>query len=215
MATIILLTEDGLRVGFWTDTLTLHHRVQLAATVREVEAFKQHVKVDLIVFDSLLLPAVTEEISALMSHGEKLLMLGENCSEQLQVLVMMQEISGYSEINVAPVLIHKTINAVLNNEIWVPRRLIPKVIHLLIQKNNNQPLTKNPMYRSLSCLTARELEVVDLVYQGYSTAKMAARLTISERTVKAHLGAVFSKLNVSGRVKLILMLNEVKTTAER
>jgi DNA-binding NarL/FixJ family response regulator len=214
MATIILLTEDGLRVGFWTDTLTLHHRVQLVATVREVEAFKQHVKVDLIVFDSLLLPTVTEEIGALMSHGEKLLMLGENCSEQLQVLVMMQEISGYSEINVAPVLIHKTINAVLNNEIWVPRRLIPKVIHLLVQKNNNQPLTKNPMYRSLSCLTARELEVVALVYQGHSTAKMAARLTISERTVKAHLGAVFSKLKVSGRVKLILMLNEVRTTTD-
>jgi DNA-binding CsgD family transcriptional regulator len=44
---------------------------------------------------------------------------------------------------------------------------------------------------------------------------MAARLTITERTVKSHLGTVFSKLKVSGRVKLILMLNEVKTTAER
>jgi len=92
MATIILLTEDGLRVGVWTDTLKQYHRVQLAARVREVEAFKQHVKVDLIVFDSLLLPIVTEEMSALMSDGTKLLMLGENCSEQLQVLVMMQEI---------------------------------------------------------------------------------------------------------------------------
>lgn len=53
-------------------------------------------------------------------------------------------------------------------------------------------------------LTDRELEVVRLVAAGRRNREVAAALDISERTVKAHLQAVFQKLGVRDRVALVM-----------
>jgi DNA-binding CsgD family transcriptional regulator len=45
-------------------------------------------------------------------------------------------------------------------------------------------------------LTDREKEVLELLAEGFSNAGIAARLFISERTVDAHLRAVFTKLDL-------------------
>jgi DNA-binding CsgD family transcriptional regulator len=51
-------------------------------------------------------------------------------------------------------------------------------------------------------LTSREHEVVTCVLEGMSTRAMAHRLGISERTVQAHLTAVFDKAGVRSRREL-------------
>jgi predicted ATPase/DNA-binding CsgD family transcriptional regulator len=48
-------------------------------------------------------------------------------------------------------------------------------------------------------LTARELEVLRLVAQGLSDAKIAERLVISYRTVTTHVSSIYTKLGVSSR----------------
>ena len=48
-------------------------------------------------------------------------------------------------------------------------------------------------------LTPREEEVLELVRQGLANKQIARRLGISERTVKAHLGAVFAAIGVPDR----------------
>jgi DNA-binding NarL/FixJ family response regulator len=53
-------------------------------------------------------------------------------------------------------------------------------------------------------LTAREREVLVLVRQGLANKQIARRLGISERTVKAHLTAVFARLVVSDRTQAAL-----------
>lgn len=54
-----------------------------------------------------------------------------------------------------------------------------------------------------SALTARELEVLRLVADGLSNAEIAARLLLSERTVKSHLVHVFTKLDVASRTAAV------------
>ena len=48
-------------------------------------------------------------------------------------------------------------------------------------------------------LTAREVEVLRLVAQGFSDRQVAERLVISPRTVNWHLTTIYSKLGVSSR----------------
>ncbi|KZE42921.1 response regulator [Microbacterium sp. T32] len=52
-------------------------------------------------------------------------------------------------------------------------------------------------------LSAREIEVLRLVARGASNADVAARLHITDATVKSHLAHIFSKLGVSSRTAAV------------
>jgi len=53
-------------------------------------------------------------------------------------------------------------------------------------------------------LSAREREIVALVAQGYKNKDIGEKLFIRQQTVKNHLGNIFHKLGVSGRLELAL-----------
>lgn len=59
----------------------------------------------------------------------------------------------------------------------------------------------------LEQLTEREREVVVHLREGKSNKQIARDMDISERTVKAHLTAIFGKLGVPDRVQLLLKLS--------
>ena len=59
----------------------------------------------------------------------------------------------------------------------------------------------------LAQLTEREREVVGHLREGKSNKQIARDMDISERTVKAHLTAIFGKLGVPDRVQLLLKLS--------
>jgi DNA-binding NarL/FixJ family response regulator len=50
-------------------------------------------------------------------------------------------------------------------------------------------------------LTARELEVLNLIAEGKINKEIAKELFISEKTVKNHVSNIFRKLNVSDRTQ--------------
>jgi len=52
-------------------------------------------------------------------------------------------------------------------------------------------------------LSAREVEVLRLVEEGFSNKEIAQRLVISEGTVKNHLSNILGKLNVKSRVRAV------------
>lgn len=52
-------------------------------------------------------------------------------------------------------------------------------------------------------LTARELEILELIAQGLSTREMAGRLFVSENTVKTHAGRVLAKLGARRRTEAV------------
>jgi non-specific serine/threonine protein kinase len=59
-----------------------------------------------------------------------------------------------------------------------------------------------------SLLTRREREIAELVASGLSNRDVATRLFISKRTVDAHVEHIFSKLEISSRVQLTVLLQE-------
>ncbi|HEV2405653.1 MAG TPA: response regulator transcription factor, partial [Ktedonobacterales bacterium] len=54
-----------------------------------------------------------------------------------------------------------------------------------------------------SHLTARELEVLEFVVQGFRNADIAARLYLSPKTVEHHISAILAKLGVGSRTEAI------------
>ena len=61
-------------------------------------------------------------------------------------------------------------------------------------------------------LTARELQVVNLVGEGCMNREIGARMHISEHTVKHHLSRVFDKTGTSSRVELALFAHHHSLT---
>ncbi len=59
-------------------------------------------------------------------------------------------------------------------------------------------------------LTQREMEVAILAANGASNSAIAGQCNISERTVKAHLSAVFMKLNITDRLQLALRVHGIR-----
>ena len=77
--------------------------------------------------------------------------------------------------------------------------LAPKVAARLLGQLRT-PATEKP--------TDRELEVLALVARGLTNRAIAARLHISEATVKTHLVHVFSKLGVDDRTAAVTVALE-------
>ena len=62
--------------------------------------------------------------------------------------------------------------------------------------------------RSLATLTKREREVAVAVGSGASNAEVAASLVMSEATVKAHVSRLLTKLEVSNRVQIAIVVHD-------
>jgi DNA-binding NarL/FixJ family response regulator len=54
-----------------------------------------------------------------------------------------------------------------------------------------------------NALTARELEIVELIARGFSNREVARTLFVSEATIKTHLVHVYSKLGVDNRAAAV------------
>ncbi|WP_344098874.1 response regulator transcription factor [Myceligenerans crystallogenes] len=61
----------------------------------------------------------------------------------------------------------------------------------------------DPSVRAL--LTRREAAVADLMAEGLANKEIAARLSVSEKTVKNHVNSLFAKLGVTSRSRAIVL----------
>lgn len=59
-----------------------------------------------------------------------------------------------------------------------------------------------------SGLTPREAELVELIAQGLDNAQIAARLELSDKTVRNHITSIFAKLQVDNRSRAIVLARE-------
>lgn len=98
-------------------------------------------------------------------------------------------------------LLLKAVECVHRGELWIDRSMMADVISGMrdggIEKTDPQRV-------KIASLTERECEVVALIGEGLKNKDIAARLFLSETTVRHHLTSIFSKLEVSDRLELVI-----------
>lgn len=111
--------------------------------------------------------------------------------------------NGYCHAYSDPELLGEVRMVIEHGGIWLGRDFLTRMIHA------TKPLVKNnanEQKRALSLLSDREREVALEAAKGLSNKEIAQVLNITERTVKAHLSAIFEKLDLRDRVQLALIL---------
>jgi DNA-binding NarL/FixJ family response regulator len=83
----------------------------------------------------------------------------------------------------------------------VTRRLISEFARL-------RPSQSAPGAAALGTLTPRETQVLRLVAEGLSNPEIAARLVVTEETVKTHVSRVLGKLGLRGRTQAVVTAYE-------
>jgi two-component system nitrate/nitrite response regulator NarL len=97
-------------------------------------------------------------------------------------------------------LLFECLRSVMAGHYWVGREAVLSLVEALA----NAPAPGVATPPKPFGLTQRELEVVQLVAEGYSNKDIAGRLAIREDTVKHHLSHAFDKTGTSSRVELAL-----------
>jgi DNA-binding NarL/FixJ family response regulator len=80
--------------------------------------------------------------------------------------------------------------------------LAPTITRMLIEDFCRGPAPGIPASDATVQLSERELGVVRLIAQGLSNAEMAARLYLSEATIKSHISPILTKLDLRDRVQV-------------
>jgi DNA-binding NarL/FixJ family response regulator len=81
---------------------------------------------------------------------------------------------------------------------WIETNSMSRALERLV-KNGSEPAGA-----ARDSLTPRELEIVRMVTSGLRNKEIADRLAITEGTVKVHLHTVYQKLQVDGRMELMI-----------
>ncbi len=79
--------------------------------------------------------------------------------------------------------------------------LSSRIIQNLFENDEKDAVPGAPAASSQVNLTPRETDILELVIEGKSNKDVAEALFLSEKTVKAHLAAIFRKMGVSNRTQ--------------
>jgi len=132
----------------------------------------------------------------------RVIALADMPSDEQALDLMDRGAVGYCHSHAGASMLQQVATVVANQGLWVGpnllRRLIRSSLSALPQGNGKPVL--------LDALSAREREVAHAVGRGASNKEIARELLITERTVKAHLSAIFMKMGVRDRLHLALLM---------
>jgi DNA-binding NarL/FixJ family response regulator len=189
------------------------YTIVVAGTSSEMTELLGRHEPALLVVDPLLYPEpATDHISAIIRDiPDTHVIVIENQTDRAieQNALFKAGAHGFCMDDIPDALLGKAVQLVLDGDYWVQRRLITQVIDELASEQRNMPTRSNFDDSLVDTLTPRELQVARMVHMGGNNKIIARELDISERTVKAHLSAIFRKLDIKNRLNLALYFSEI------
>lgn len=122
---------------------------------------------------------------------------------------------GYCNTHTAAPVLAQVAAVVLQGGLWIGESLMQRLVSATsrLQAASAAVVVVEPDDGAWAeNLTEREKEVARTLAKGASNKEIARILGITERTVKAHVGAVLEKLQVRDRLQLSLIVNGRRAT---
>lgn len=127
----------------------------------------------------------------------------DECLEMMQLGVV-----GYCHAYAGAALLAQVATVVDNKGLWVRPDLLTRLIRASLAVQPARTAAELEQV-AIETLSPREREVAEGIGRGLANKEIARELDITERTVKAHLSAIFSKLSVRDRVHLALLMRDL------
>ena len=135
--------------------------------------------------------------------GTKIIALSGYDDADLIFRAMKIGAKGYVLKTMASAQLIYAIDEVLNGKVYLPSALSSRFFEYF-QRTFKEESASRSEENLLDYLTTREEEVLDLLTQGNNYKAIAAKLFISETTVKTHVNNIFQKLQVNDRTQAVL-----------
>lgn len=129
----------------------------------------------------------------------KVLILSMHDSEEFIQNAIHAGARGYLPKDTDKEALTKAIFDIYNGHMYFDQQISEILVHSMIRKNDNQQAAESKM----DLLTPRELEIVQLVAEGYINKEIADTLHISIRTVDSHKSNIISKLHLKSSVDIV------------
>jgi DNA-binding NarL/FixJ family response regulator len=202
-AITVLLAEDHAVVREATAEIVDHQPdmrvVGQAGTGEEAVRLARQLRPDVVVMD-IAMPHLNglEATSRIASEcpQSRVLVLTAREEEGYVIRLLQAGALGYLPKTVALDELLDAIRSVARGESVLPPEIAAVVVRHLAGEEAAEPET--------GPLTERELEVLERVAQGLTNHDIAQRLTISVRTVEAHLTHIYNKLGVASRTEAVV-----------
>jgi two-component system nitrate/nitrite response regulator NarL len=157
---------------------------------------------DIIILDILLGDedglAFLPELRLAATDARVLVLTGLRGSESQRRAMLAGAMGVVLKEHATEVLI-KAISKVHQGEVWMDRLTMGSLLDEMTQAPEI-----DPEQTKIATLTEREREVIALIAEGLKNKQIGQRLFISETTVTHHLSSIFSKLDVSDRLELVI-----------
>jgi two-component system nitrate/nitrite response regulator NarL len=206
---MIASADAGLRQR-WTAGLQNHFTIQQVWD-GGVERFMAGSKPDVLLLDRDL-PRMggVEGLSVLhrLCPSTRIIFFTGRQDEKEAINALKAGARGYCKKGIASSHLRKAVKVIQKDEVWAGRRIICRLLAELTswtEKGRKDPPARADV--DLKHLTPRERQISQLVSEGSCNKDIANRLNIAERTVKAHLTSIFSKLQVPDRLHLGILLS--------
>ena len=124
--------------------------------------------------------------------------------ENYMMKMIQSGAAGYLLKDVEPSVMVQAIRRIYAGESFVEPSLTKKLFHGITNREELRPSLPAHPPLEIDRLSAREIEVLQLIGRGMSNAEIARELFLSEKTVKNHLTNIFRKIQVTDRTQAVL-----------
>jgi len=130
---------------------------------------------------------------------QRVVMLTSTDEEEMGMLGLRAGAVGFLSKDLDIDVLPRVLRGALDGEAVISRRMGMRLVEHL----RRTPEGATGMRPVKSPLTAREWEVIDLLYEGMTTERIAESLVLSSETVRSHVKNILRKLNARSRAEAV------------